>query len=107
MGRSPQGHPVLVQAGSSEAGQQFAARSAEIIFSHKNNMEEAKAFYQSFKSKVAAAGRKIVSISVGIRWKRDPEILVCMSFLVFGTNLYDSKALLQRKTQRCASFILC
>ncbi|MFD0692958.1 LLM class flavin-dependent oxidoreductase [Paenibacillus sp. GCM10027628] len=55
--RSPQGHPVIVQAGSSEPGQQFAARTAEIIFSHKNHIEESQAFYQSFKSKVAAFGR--------------------------------------------------
>ncbi|NEW05095.1 LLM class flavin-dependent oxidoreductase [Paenibacillus sp. SYP-B3998] len=55
--RSPQGHPVLVQAGSSESGQQFAARSAEIIFSHKNTIEESKVFYEAFKSKVAANGR--------------------------------------------------
>ncbi|MET3292391.1 UNVERIFIED_CONTAM: FMN-dependent oxidoreductase (nitrilotriacetate monooxygenase family) [Brevibacillus sp. OAP136] len=55
--RSRQGHPVIVQAGSSDAGQQFAARTAEVIFSHKNHFEDSQQFYQSFKSKVASFGR--------------------------------------------------
>lgn len=55
--RSRQGHPVIVQAGSSDSGQQFAARTAEVIFSHKNNLEDSQRFYQSFKSKVASFGR--------------------------------------------------
>lgn len=55
--RSRQGYPVLVQAGSSESGQQFAARSAEVIFSHNNNIKDSKAFYRSFKSKVISFGR--------------------------------------------------
>lgn len=57
IGRSRQGHPVLVQAGNSEAGQSFAARSAEVVFSIKYNMEDAQAFYQSFKEKAAQFGR--------------------------------------------------
>ncbi|WP_159887419.1 LLM class flavin-dependent oxidoreductase [Paenibacillus puerhi] len=57
IGRSPQGRPILVQAGSSEAGQNFAAGHAEVIFSHKNNIEDAKELYASFKSKASAAGR--------------------------------------------------
>ncbi|MEK8127806.1 LLM class flavin-dependent oxidoreductase [Paenibacillus filicis] len=57
IGRSPQGRPVLVQAGSSESGQNFAASHAEVIFSHKNNIEDAKNLYASFKSKAAAEGR--------------------------------------------------
>lgn len=57
IGRSPQGHPVLVQAGNSESGQSFAAGSAEVIFSIKYDIDDAKQFYRSFKSKVAAAGR--------------------------------------------------
>jgi len=57
IGRSPQGYPVLVQAGSSESGQNFAASTAEVIFSIKYNLEDAQAFYRSFKGKAAAAGR--------------------------------------------------
>ncbi|WP_042170364.1 LLM class flavin-dependent oxidoreductase [Paenibacillus gorillae] len=55
--RSQQGHPVLVQAGNSEAGQSFAAKSAEVIFSIKYNIEDAQTFYRSFKEKAAATGR--------------------------------------------------
>jgi N-acetyl-S-(2-succino)cysteine monooxygenase len=57
IGRSRQGHPVLVQAGSSASGQNLAARTAEVIFSIKYNIEDAKAFYRSLKEKAAAFGR--------------------------------------------------
>ncbi|MEC0246473.1 LLM class flavin-dependent oxidoreductase [Paenibacillus chitinolyticus] len=55
--RSPQGYPVLVQAGTSESGQQFAAKRAEVIFSIKYSKQEAREFYDTFKSKVASFGR--------------------------------------------------
>ncbi|MGG1314519.1 LLM class flavin-dependent oxidoreductase [Cohnella laeviribosi] len=55
--RSPQGHPVLVQAGNSGPGQAFAAKVGEVIFAIKYNFEDARAFYREFKQKVAAAGR--------------------------------------------------
>ncbi|MFF2481223.1 LLM class flavin-dependent oxidoreductase [Paenibacillus sp. NPDC058071] len=57
IGRSPQGHPVLVQAGTSENGQNFAVHSAEVIFSIKYNLADAQLFYRTFKEKTAAAGR--------------------------------------------------
>lgn len=57
IGRSPQGHPVFVQAGTSDAGQQFAASVAEVVFSIKYNKEDAQAYYREFKQKVVAAGR--------------------------------------------------
>jgi FMN-dependent oxidoreductase (nitrilotriacetate monooxygenase family) len=57
IGRSRQGHPVLVQAGNSEAGQNFAAKTAEVIFSIKYNLSDAKQFYQSFKHKAASYER--------------------------------------------------
>jgi FMN-dependent oxidoreductase (nitrilotriacetate monooxygenase family) len=55
--RSKQGRPVFVQAGNSEAGQNFAANTAEVAFSIKYSIEDAKEYYRSFKSKVANAGR--------------------------------------------------
>lgn len=55
--RSPQGYPVLVQAGTSESGQQFAAKRAEVIFSIKYSKREAREFYDTFKSKAASFGR--------------------------------------------------
>ncbi|GAB6928644.1 LLM class flavin-dependent oxidoreductase [Paenibacillus sp. JCM 10914] len=55
--RSPQGQPVLVQAGNSSAGQQFAAQVGEVIFAIKFNFEDAREYYQSFKRRVADSGR--------------------------------------------------
>lgn len=55
--RSPQTHPVLVQAGSSEDGKQFAAELAEVIFTAQNTMEEAIAFYTDVKSRLKKFGR--------------------------------------------------
>lgn len=56
--RSPQGHPVIFQAGSSKPGQKLAARVAEAVFSHKKSFEEAQKFYHSLKSQLADFGRK-------------------------------------------------
>ncbi|UQZ82229.1 Nitrilotriacetate monooxygenase component A [Paenibacillus konkukensis] len=55
--RPPQGHPVIIQAGSSEPGQHLAARTAELIFTTQNNLKDAQAFYESVKSKVVSYGR--------------------------------------------------
>jgi FMN-dependent oxidoreductase (nitrilotriacetate monooxygenase family) len=55
--RSPQGHPVLVQAGASEDGRAFAARYAEVIFTSHPAMASAMVFYQDMKALAAAAGR--------------------------------------------------
>ncbi|MBB2676676.1 UNVERIFIED_ORG: alkanesulfonate monooxygenase SsuD/methylene tetrahydromethanopterin reductase-like flavin-dependent oxidoreductase (luciferase family) [Rhizobium esperanzae] len=55
--RSPQGHPVLIQAGSSGPGQDLAARTADIVFTAQQSLEEAQAFYKSLKGRVAGFGR--------------------------------------------------
>lgn len=55
--RSPQGHPLLVQAGSSEEGLRFAARVADIVFTTQTDFSDAQAFYQDLKARVAAIGR--------------------------------------------------
>ncbi|MFJ8943377.1 LLM class flavin-dependent oxidoreductase [Streptomyces sp. NPDC102395] len=55
--RSPQGHPLLVQAGSSQDGKAFAARYAEAVFTAQQTIEDARAFYAGLKSLTAAAGR--------------------------------------------------
>jgi FMN-dependent oxidoreductase (nitrilotriacetate monooxygenase family) len=55
--RCPQGRPVLVQAGSSEQGRDFAARYAEAIFTAQLEKRTAQSFYADLKSRVAAAGR--------------------------------------------------
>ena len=55
--RPPQGHPVIVQAGSSEAGKDFAAEHAEVIFTMAPSLEKAKAFYNDVKGRMAKFGR--------------------------------------------------
>ena len=55
--RSPQGHPVLIQAGQSGRGQAFAARWAELVFVIYHNLESGKREYAAFKQAIAAAGR--------------------------------------------------
>lgn len=56
--RSPQGHPVLVQAGSSEAGKELAARTAEIVFTAQQTLAEAQTFYADLKRRLAKYGRQ-------------------------------------------------
>jgi alkanesulfonate monooxygenase len=55
--RPPQGHPVLVQAGSSDTGRAFAAEHAEIVFSQQQTLETAQAFYKDMKTRASKVGR--------------------------------------------------
>jgi FMN-dependent oxidoreductase (nitrilotriacetate monooxygenase family) len=57
VGRSPQGQPIILQAGGSDRGQELAARTADIVFSVVQDLEEAKTAYASFKARVARHGR--------------------------------------------------
>mgnify|MGYP001944340413 FL=1 len=55
--RSIQGQPVIIQAGASIPGQRLAARTAEVVFTHWDNIEESKQFYQKLKSQLVEFGR--------------------------------------------------
>jgi len=55
--RSPQGHPVMVQAGASEDGRNLAAETAEVIFAATPTIESGRAFYADIKARVAKFGR--------------------------------------------------
>lgn len=55
--RPPQGHPVIVQAGSSDTGKNFAARWAEVIFTAQTDIDEARAFRTDIRTKLGAIGR--------------------------------------------------
>lgn len=55
--RTPQGHPVIVQAGGSEAGLRLAAATADVVYSHSTSLSQAKEFYTGLKGRVAAHGR--------------------------------------------------
>ena len=55
--RSPQGRPVIFQAGDSEEGREFAASSADAIFSRYSTLDAGRAFYTDVKSRLARYGR--------------------------------------------------
>ncbi len=55
--RSPQGRPVIIQAGSSGRGKAFAARWSDVIFALQPNMERMRAFTADVRAALAAAGR--------------------------------------------------
>jgi FMN-dependent oxidoreductase (nitrilotriacetate monooxygenase family) len=80
--RSPQGHPLLVQAGSSEDGKHLAARFAEAVFTAQQTLADAQAFYQDLKSRARALGR-------------DPETIKILPGIVpvIGATEAEAKAL--------------
>jgi FMN-dependent oxidoreductase (nitrilotriacetate monooxygenase family) len=55
--RSPQGRPVIFQAGDSDAGREFAASAADAIFSRHGTLEAGKAFYADVKRRLPGYGR--------------------------------------------------
>jgi len=55
--RSPQGRPVIVQAGGSEGGKSVGSRYADAIFCTQTTLEDGIAFYNEMKSRAAAWGR--------------------------------------------------
>lgn len=80
--RPPQGHPLLVQAGASEDGKDFAAAYAEAIFTAHQTLENAQAFYADVKQRATAAGR-------------DPEQVVILPGIVpiIGSTEAEAQAL--------------
>ena len=57
LSRSPQGRPLLVQAGSSEDGKAFAAQYADAIFTAQQSLADAQSFYADVKARAAQFGR--------------------------------------------------
>ncbi|MEU4325977.1 NtaA/DmoA family FMN-dependent monooxygenase [Nonomuraea dietziae] len=55
--RSPQRHPVIIQAGDSGEGREFAASTADVIFSRHGTLSDGKAFYDDVKRRLARHGR--------------------------------------------------
>ena len=55
--RSPQGRPVIFQAGDSDEGREFAASSADAIFSRHGTLAEGQAFYADVKGRLSRYGR--------------------------------------------------
>lgn len=78
--RAPQGHPVLIQAGSSGPGQALAARIADVVFTAQNDREEARTFYSGLKAQVEAFGRR-----------RDQVLVMPGAFPVVGRTTAEAQ----------------
>ena len=74
--RSPQGRPVILQAGDSDGGREFAASSADAIFTGHNTLEAGQAFYADVKRRLAAYGRE----------RDDLKILPAATFVLGDTD---------------------
>jgi len=83
--RPPQGRPVLVQAGGSPQGQQFAARHMDSVIAAVSTVGEMKAFRGDLRNRVAAAGR-------------DPDS--CKVFFVIAPTLGETNAEALERSQR-------
>ncbi|MGW3289168.1 NtaA/DmoA family FMN-dependent monooxygenase [Streptomyces sp. NPDC001002] len=55
--RSPQGHPVVIQAGDSDEGREFAAATADVVFTRQGSLEAGRSFYADVKRRLAKYGR--------------------------------------------------
>lgn len=56
--RSPQGHPVIIQAGDSDDGREFAAAHADVVFTPHGRLEDGRRFYADVKGRLARYGRE-------------------------------------------------
>ncbi|MDX7950382.1 LLM class flavin-dependent oxidoreductase [Lichenihabitans sp. Uapishka_5] len=79
--RPVQGWPVIVQAGSSEAGRQIGAETAEAIFTAQSDIGEAKTFYADVKARMVRAGRH-----------RDHCKIMPGCFVVVGDTVAEAEA---------------
>jgi FMN-dependent oxidoreductase (nitrilotriacetate monooxygenase family) len=62
--RSPQGRPVIFQAGDSEEGREFAASTADAIFTRHGTVDAGQAFYADVKGRLAKYGRSPDSLKI-------------------------------------------
>ncbi|MEU8675935.1 NtaA/DmoA family FMN-dependent monooxygenase [Streptomyces sp. NPDC048560] len=74
--RAPQGHPVVIQAGDSAEGREFAASAADVIFTRHGTLEAGRAFYADVKGRLAAYGRR----------PEDLKIMPGVSFVLGDTD---------------------
>ena len=77
--RSPQGRPVIIQAGDSDAGREFAAEHADAIFTRHGSLEAGQAFYADVKGRMA-------------RYGRDPDELLVLPGVTFVLGDTDEEA---------------
>jgi FMN-dependent oxidoreductase (nitrilotriacetate monooxygenase family) len=77
--RSPQGRPVIFQAGDSDEGREFAAAEADAIFSRHGTKDEGRAFYADVKARMA-------------KYRRDPDQLKVLPAATFVLADSDAEA---------------
>ena len=79
--RPPQGWPVIVQAGQSDAGRQLAAETAEVVFAAPRDLDTAKPVYADIKGRMVKLGR-------------NPDHLKILpaAFIVVGDTVEEAKA---------------
>jgi FMN-dependent oxidoreductase (nitrilotriacetate monooxygenase family) len=95
---SPQGHPVIIQAGQSGRGSEFAAKWAELIFALYPNIEVGKQVYKKVKDQIRAAGRD-----------PDPVRIAPAAYVVVGetkSEAEDKVALLDKLTEEVDGLVL-
>ena len=87
--RSPQGHPVIFQAGDSDAGRALAAQDADCIFTRHGSLESGQRFYADLKSRLPAFGRS----------PQDLKILPAATFVLGETesDAVERAALIRRQ----------
>lgn len=88
--RSPQGHPIIVQAGGSDDGRDLAARYADAVFSVGEDRELSLAYIGDLRRRAAAIGR-------------DPHSIVALPGL--GTLIASTEAELRRREEELGSLI--
>lgn len=79
--RPPQGWPVIVQAGQSDAGRQLAAETAEVVFASPRDLGSAKALFANIKGRMQRIGRN-----------RDHLKILPAAFVVIGDTIEEARA---------------
>ena len=90
MARSPQGHPVIIQAGGSPSGQELAARTADVVFSVVQELESAKTAYADLKGRL-------------VKYDRSPDQLTILPGVMPIIGHTDAEA--RDKLSRLQSFL--
>lgn len=81
--RTPQGRPIIVQAGASVPGRDIGARAADVIYSSNVTLDKAQAYYADMKARAKAYGR-------------NPEELLIMPGITFYIDETMEKARAKR-----------
>jgi alkanesulfonate monooxygenase len=79
--RTPQGWPVIVQAGASDSGRQLAAETAEMVFAAGSTLAAGQRFYADVKGRMQAIGRD-----------RDHLKILPGAFVVVGDTVEEARA---------------